>query len=380
MRRRTIRVRLTALYSGLFLITSTTLLIVVTLLLGDTLQARVSDISPPEPRPDMPGRGAPPLPPGVSTLPEEVVDYQWVVSAITIAVLTVLSVVAGWWLAGRMLRPLRRITATAQRLSVSTLDERIALSGPDDELKELADTFDAMLGRLERSVESQRRFIANAAHELRTPLATQRAAIQIGLEDPADLPAVREKLLTHNRRTEVLIDSLLVLAEAGHGLDQAEPVDLGRLIRQASDEAGTPGLSLTMAVEPVWVRGDPVLLNRLLGNLLDNAVRYNTPAGHVHIGLTPDGVLTVRNTGPEVPEDRVPDLFQPFRRLHTRTADGAGLGLSIVASIAEAHHAAVRARPNPGGGLEVTVTFREIGHATHRSGRNAARHGAERGA
>ncbi|MGA6168320.1 sensor histidine kinase [Amycolatopsis magusensis] len=363
MRRRTIRVRLTALYSGLFLITSTILLTVVTLLLGDTLQARVSDISPPEPpapRPDMPGRGAPPLPPGVRRLPEEVVDHQWVVSAITIAVLTVLSVVAGWWLAGRMLRPLRRITATAQRLSVSTLDERIALSGPDDELKELADTFDAMLGRLERSVESQRRFIANAAHELRTPLATQRAAIQIGLEDPADLPAVREKLLTHNRRTEVLIDSLLVLAEAGHGLDQAETVDLDRLIRQASDEAGTPGLDLTAAVEPVRVRGDPVLLTRLLGNLLDNAVRYNTPGGYVHIGLTRNGVLTVRNTGPAVPEDRVPELFQPFRRLHIRTADGAGLGLSIVASIAEAHHAAVRARPNPGGGLEVTVTFREI--------------------
>ncbi|QFU90118.1 ATP-binding protein [Amycolatopsis sp. YIM 10] len=363
MRRRTIRVRLTALYSGIFLVTSTILLTVVTLLLGDALEAKVSDISPVEPPPPpeepRPGRPVPPpLPPAVRGLPKEVVDYQWVVSAITIAVLTVASVLAGWWLAGRLLRPLRRITATAQRLSVSNLDERIALAGPDDELKELADTFDAMLARLERSVASQRRFVANAAHELRTPLATQRAAIQIGLEDAADLPAVREKLLAHNRRTELLIDSLLVLAEAGHGLDQPQPVRLDLLFRQVVDETDAGELELTVAAAPVQVNGDPVLLARLLANLLDNAVRYNKPGGSVHIELSEARVLTVRNTGPEVPPDRVPELFQPFHRLHTRTrADGAGLGLSIVASIAEAHGAEVSARPRPGGGLEVSVAF-----------------------
>jgi signal transduction histidine kinase len=297
---------------------------------------------------------------GVSKLPDEVLQYQWMVTAITIATLTIVSVATGWWLAGRMLRPLRDITATARRLSLSNLHERIASNGPHDELRDLADTFDKMLERLERSVESQRLFIANAAHELRTPLATQRAAIQIGLDDPlpAHLVEVRETLLTHNRRTERLIDSLLVLAQAEHGLDTAQPVNLDVLARQAASEGAPAGITVTVETEPVIVPGDPVLLNRLLVNLLQNAYRYNRPDGFVYIGLTADGTLTVRNTGPDVPPERISNLFQPFHRLHSRTrADGAGLGLSIVASIARAHHATLAARPNPGGGLELTVRF-----------------------
>ncbi|WP_037970651.1 sensor histidine kinase [Streptosporangium amethystogenes] len=370
----TVRARLTLLYTGLFLVTSTILLTVVNLLLTNALESRASSIAESlSPFGEFPPRAPkvrvrPALPEAVDTmiaLPGAVLRYQWTVSAIVIAVLAVVSVVAGWWLAGRVLSPLRHITATAHRLSLSNLHERIALAGPRDELTDLADTFDAMLERLEQSVDSQRRFIANAAHELRTPLAVQRAAIQIGLDDPlpARLIPVREKLLTANRRTERLIDSLLLLAQAEHGPGSMEPVALDALVRQTVEETAADavvmGVVITTDTRAVLVAGDPVLLGRLLTNLLQNAVRYNCPGGTVHVGLTATGVLTVRNTGPDVPAERIAELFQPFRRLHsrTRTADGAGLGLSIVASIARAHHATLAARPNPGGGLELTVRF-----------------------
>jgi signal transduction histidine kinase len=371
----TIRVRLTLLYTGLFLIMSVVLLTVVNLSLGRTLQSRVSDIIPspgkpslvppaPMPEPTMPpSPQRPAIGPGlmgdVEALPNEVVESQWLVTAITIVVLTLVAVVAGWWLAGRMLRPLRDITATARRLSLSNLHERIAATGPRDELRHLADTFDAMLARLERSVESQRLFIANAAHELRTPLATQRAAIQIGLADPDDLPSVRETLLTHNRRIERLIDSLLVLAQAEHGLDTTQPVALDALVRQVAAEMPPSDIALTLDVEPVTVAGDPVLLTRMLVNLVENAVRYNIPAGSVYIGLS-DRVLTVRNTGPVVPSDRVSELFEPFRQMQSRTGGGAGLGLSIVVAIARAHRATLSASPNTDGGLQLTVRFAKI--------------------
>nr|WP_312888073.1 ATP-binding protein [Nonomuraea rhodomycinica] len=269
-------------------------------------------------------------------------------------ILTLVSLAVGWLVAGRILRPVHRITATAQRLSLSTLHERIALTGPKDELKELADTFDAMLDRLERSVQAQQRFIANASHELRTPLAVQRAAIEIGL--PEDVGAIRDTLLLHNRRAEHLIDALLVLAQAEHGLDSKRPVALDQVVRLVLAEADPDGVTVTQRVEPFVVEGDPVLLNRLLTNLLDNAVRHNHRGGTVEVTLS-GGVLTVRNTGPHVPRERFGDLFEPFRRLHTTRGQGAGLGLSIVAAIAKAHGADVRADPNPGGGLELVVAF-----------------------
>lgn len=358
------RARLTLVYTGLFLVTSTTVLTVVNLLLKNMLEHQVAGTAshalPGVPPDAAPGSGNY-YATDVNRLPDVVLRYQWTVTTITIAVLTVVSVAAGWWLAGRLLRPLRHITATAHRLSLSNLHERIALTGPHDELRDLADTFDAMLGRLERSVDSQRRFIANAAHELRTPLATQRAAIQIGLDDrlPEHLIQVRQKLLTANQRTEQLIDSLLLLAQAEHGLDTTQPVVLDQLTRQAADETLPNGVLVILDTRPVTVPGDPVLLHRLLTNLLHNAVKYNHPGGTVHIDVAGTGTLTVRNTGPHVPPERITELFQPFRRLHTRTrtTDGAGLGLSIVASIAQAHHASLDAQPNPGGGLELTVRF-----------------------
>lgn len=375
----TVRVRLTALYSSLFLITSTILLVVVNLLLKQLLQQQVVMITATAPPPGESGVG-PGASGSVSGAPDPVLvqrtigkaagdlskaveDFQWLVSGITIVALTVISIAVGWWLAGRVLSPLHQITATARRLSLSTLDERIALTGPRDELRELADTFDAMLDRLERSADSQRRFVANASHELRTPLAIQRAAIEIGLDNPTPerLSEVRQDLLAANRRTERLIDGLLTLAQGDRGLDAREPVALDALVHEAVSEASIDdGLTLTLETQPVTVSGDPVLLGRLVANLIDNARRYNRPGGGVWVHLASDGTLSISNTGPEIPADRITELFEPFRRLHerrTRSADGAGLGLSIVNSIAQAHSAVGWVAPNPGGGLIVTVKF-----------------------
>jgi signal transduction histidine kinase len=371
--RRTVRVRLTALYSGLFLATSTILLVVVNLLLRQMLQKQVVRFeelgAPPPglPRPAEEGATTYQVVAGraANQLGDAVLQFQWLISGITIAVLAIMSVAVGWWMAGRVLSPLHQITATARRLSLSNLDERIALSGPRDELKELADTFDAMLDRLERSADSQRRFVANASHELRTPLAIQRAAIEIGLDDPTPerLNEVRNDLLTANRRTERLIDGLLTLAVGDRGLDVREPVPLDAIVREVVSEAATDAVAVTVDVEPVTVAGDPVLLSRLVANLVDNAVRYNRPGGAVWVHLSANGGLIIRNTGAEVPLNRLGELFEPFRRLHatrTRSADGTGLGLSIVNSIAQAHGALGRAQPNPDGGLTVTVRFPAI--------------------
>ncbi|MER5319256.1 sensor histidine kinase [Streptosporangium roseum] len=368
----TVRVRLTLIYSGLFLLTSVVLMVTVSLLLRQALRTRIERLSVTPAAPMAPVRGMPvdrlaPLP----ALVDDVIDYQWGVTTLTVVIMALVSVVVGWLVAGRILRPVHRITATARRLSVSNLHERIALTGPKDELKELADTFDAMLDRLERSVEGQRRFIANASHELRTPLAVQRAAIEIGL--PEDVGEIRDKLLLHNHRTEKLIDALLVLAQAEHGLDNRKPVALDQVVRSVLAEGGSDDVTVTVRTEPFVVHGDPVLLNRLVTNLVDNAIRYNHSGGTVGITLS-HGVLTVRNTGPEVPKERFGDLFEPFRRLHTTREQGAGLGLSIVASIAKAHGADVRASPNPGGGLELVVAFEGYrGWGPDRDGRGSDR-------
>lgn len=363
------RVRLTAVYTGLFLLTSTALLVTTNLLLKANLDKRFTGIAieiPPGPAGPLPGpppgASAADIRPQIGELNAEVLGYQWGIAGVTIVVLALVSIAVGWWLAGRLLRPVHQITATARRLSLSNLHERIALAGPRDELTDLADTFDTMLERLERSVESQRRFIANASHELRTPLAIQRAAIQIGLDDPSPerLARVREELLEVNRRNERLIDGLLILAQGERGLTATEPVALDVLVRQAASETPANGIMIRQAIEPAVVTGDSVLLHRLVANLIHNAIRYNRLDGVVDIRVTAAGGLTVRNTGPEIPESRVDELFEPFRRLHTvRTgsADSAGLGLSIVASIARAHDAYIIARPNPGGGLELTVQF-----------------------
>ncbi|MFF3606679.1 sensor histidine kinase [Streptomyces sp. NPDC002463] len=272
-------------------------------------------------------------------------------SSLALLVMACGAVVVGWWTAGRVLRPVHDMTARARRLSERNLDERLAVRGPDDELKELGDTIDALLGRLEAAFDSQRRFIANASHELRTPLATQRAAIQIGLDDDCE---VRQVLLDANRRSERLIDGLLLLARSERGLAEREEVRLGDVV--AEEHAGA-----CVVADGGVVRGSRVLLGQLVRNLVANAVAYNVPGGDVAVRVA-DGVLTVVNTGPVVPEEDLDGLFEPFRRGEgrDRTGPGAGLGLSIVRSIAGAHGGAVRAVARgaaEGGGLVVTVTL-----------------------
>ncbi|MFD8657974.1 sensor histidine kinase [Streptomyces globisporus] len=285
-------------------------------------------------------------------------------------VMTAGAVGVGWWIAGRVLRPVHAMTAKARRLSEKTLHERIASSGPDDELKELGETLDALLGRLEKAFDSQRRFIANASHELRTPLATQRAAIQIGLDDPSpeDLVRTRQTLLDTNRRSERLIEGLLVLARSERGLatDEREVVRLDHVVREEtarypaarSEGAGGGGPEVNVSVAACSVRGNRLLLAQLVANLLANAVTYNVPGGSVQVALSKEGALLVRNTGPVVSEADVPGFFEPFRRGEgrDRMGPGSGLGLSIVRSIAVAHGGTVTAVPGPeDGGLAVTV-------------------------
>ncbi|WP_116215343.1 sensor histidine kinase [Streptomyces olivoreticuli] len=289
------------------------------------------------------------------------------VSLIALGVFAVISVALAWWMAGRVLRPVGVITHTARRLSGENLHERIALDAPAGELKQLADTFDDMLDRMEQLVGAQKRFAANAAHELRTPLAIQRAAAEIGLDtgDPAAVARIRRKLIEVADDSERLIEGLLLLSVSDQGLERREPVDLAALARTVATECGASkdararDITVRARTAPLSVDGDPVLLAHLVRNLVSNAVRHNHDSGHVQVDVH-DRTLTVTNTGPHVPPETVPYLFEPFRRLRERLSgpgEGAGLGLSIVASIARAHGARTEAEANPRGGLTVHVTF-----------------------
>jgi signal transduction histidine kinase len=278
-----------------------------------------------------------------------------------------LAVAVGWAAAGRLLRPLTTITATARRVSDERLGERIELGGPHDELRELADTFDAMLERLQESMESQRRFVANASHELRSPLTVIRTEADVALADPdadvAELRRMGETVLEATDRTEALLDGLMVLARSQRGLVRRRPVDLATAAQRAAGEASAAaraaGVELRVQTREAPVVGDDPLLVRLVGNLVDNAVRFNAGGGSVDVATgRQNGSAHVRvtNTGPRVPEDAVERLTEPFERLG-RSADGngAGLGLSIVRAVAEAHGGTVRIAAPPGGGLDVTV-------------------------
>ncbi|WP_323746957.1 sensor histidine kinase [Catenulispora pinisilvae] len=290
-------------------------------------------------------------------------------SAIGLVVLALVAGVLGWRLAGRALRPVAAITGAARQISEESLHQRLSLTGPDDELHRLADTFDTMLDRLEKSFESQRRFVANASHELKTPLAVQRTCLQVGFADPLPdgLAEVREDMLAANHEAEQLINALLLLARSDRGVEATEPVELGGVARLAAADlaplaaTNEVGVEVFKAAGPMVVHGDPILLRHLLTNLTRNAVQYNRRGGFVDVRLdAAAATLTVSNTGPHVSPEKVLDLFEPFRRHGPdRTAQsGHGLGLSIARSIAEAHGAELTAHPRAEGGLVLTLCFR----------------------
>jgi len=288
-------------------------------------------------------------------------------SLITLAVVIALAAVLGWVFAGRALRPVHRITTAARAASEHNLSARVAATGPRDELRELAETFDAMLGRLQAAFEGQQRFIANASHELRTPLAVMRATVDVVLDDPDstadDLRAMGADIRVAVDHAEHLIGALLILARNERGLTVREKVDLATVAEDVLDGFGDcpGGLRVHASLESALISGDPVLAGRLVANLLDNALRYNVPDGEVWVSTGEAGgrcELTVANTGPVVDPDDVGRIFQPFERLSDRTSrDGCGLGLAIVASIAAIHSGTATARPRDDGGLAVTVTI-----------------------
>jgi signal transduction histidine kinase len=286
-------------------------------------------------------------------------------SLITLAVVIVVAAILGWIFAGRALRPVHRITAAARAASEHNLSARVALRGPRDELHELAETFDEMLGRLQAAFEGQRRFIANASHELRTPLAVMRTTVDVVLGNPDstadDLRGMAADIRAAVDHAERLIGALLILARNERGLTVREEVDLATAAEDVLDTACLGDRRVHATLEPAFISGDPVLAERLIANLVDNAVRYNVAGGDIWIStrtVAGSSQLTVANTGPAISPADVERIFRPFERLNGRTShDGFGLGLTIVESIAAMHGGTVSARAREGGGLSVRVTM-----------------------
>ena len=377
--RRTVRLRLTLWYGGLFLLCGTALLaitygLVVQALTGNS--ARNALCQAPRSGCSTVGLGQARA---IALQEHAAVLHELLTrSAIALAITAALSLGLGWFIAGRVLRPLRTITATARGISAASLGERLALGGPRDELRELGDTFDALLARLEASFTAQRQFIANASHELRTPLARQRVISQVALADPGatteTLRAAHERVLASGAQQEQLIEALLTLARGQAGLDQQETLDLAALTRQVlaarRSEAEQRNLALHADLRPARAAGSPRLAERLAANLVDNALRHNVPGGRIEVTTSTRNsraVLCVASTGIRIPAEAADRLFQPFQRLgpdRTNRGEGTGLGLSIVRAIADAHGASITARPQPAGGMLVEVTFRDPGTAS----------------
>lgn len=292
-------------------------------------------------------------------------------SCIVLVAMIGVSVFLGWFVAGRVLRPLRVMTTTTRQISEHNLHERLALAGPDDELKDLGDTIDGLLARLDAAFDSRRRFVANASHELRTPLMLSQTLLQVALADPDinldSLRAACQEAVEAGKDQAQLIEALLTLARSQRGLDHREPVDLTAVVSDVLNahkpSAAARGLQVDVALDDAKVSGDARLIYRLVLNLVDNAIRYNVTGGRVEVNLsarTTAATLTVANTGPPVPSEQVGRLLEPFQRAapdRTASPDGLGLGLSIVADIAEAHGAGLEVHPRPEGGLTVAASF-----------------------
>jgi signal transduction histidine kinase len=363
MLRPTVRLRLTALYAGVFLVTGAALLTVSYVLVRNNLTADHTQV-------DGLGQGGVQLRRVVQrAVADDALHRLRVQYVIALAAMTALSVLLGWLVAGRALRPLQRITATARRVSQDTLDERIALEGPRDELRELADTFDAMLERLSAAFASQRRFVANASHELRTPLSVIRTELEVTLADAdatnAELRAMAEAVHDAMARTERLVQALLTLARSEGAITRRDPLDLAAAARQAIAESGREadeaGLDVATDLRPAPVRGDRRLLERLVANLVENAVAHNRPGGRISVSTgagDAHSTVEVVNDGDVIDPAVVPTLLEPFQRQDRGArGDGAGLGLSIVRSVANAHGGAVALAARPSGGLRATVTL-----------------------
>jgi signal transduction histidine kinase len=282
-------------------------------------------------------------------------------AAIGVGVLTLLSGGLGWHVAGRVLRPVHVVSGTARRLSEQNLHERIPVSGPNDEMRELAETFNAMLARLQGSFDAQSRFAANASHELRGPLTTQRALVEVAAANPSasdDLRELASALRPVLGRQERVVDGLLALAWSEHGTSTIEEVRLDTLVRTSLDRLDTDGLTVSARLSPTPVLGDPVLLDLLVDNVIRNATRHNVPNGQLWLSAA-EATLTVANTGRPVSADRLAELVEPFRRgTRDRVGEGAGLGLAIVTTVAAAHDARVSLAPREGGGIRVRIEFR----------------------
>jgi signal transduction histidine kinase len=370
--RHSVRLRLTFLYGCLFLLSGAGLLAITYLLVQNALAGPIGTSEGSLPR-SAGGGVVVHAPAGNGLLAQQVTDlHQLLVqSAIALGIMAVVSIGLGWLVAGRVLKPLRVMTATTRRISERSLHERLALGGPDDELKGLSDTIDELLARLEAAFDSQRRFVANASHELRTPLMLTQTMLQVALADPdVTLDSLRstcQDVIAAGKDQAQLIDALLILARSQRGLDHCDPVDLAAVVADALDSAGataaSAGLTVYATVHPALVAGDERLVRTLVANLVNNAVRYNRPRGNFQILATTQAgraLLRVTNTGPPVPGDQIDRLLQPFQRLsdHRSTNhDGLGLGLSIVAAIAAAHGATLSLHPQPTGGMTVDVAF-----------------------
>jgi signal transduction histidine kinase len=384
--RATLRGRLALLYGSLFIASGAALLAITYVLVDDAIPQIV--------KPTIPAKqfllNAPATKPGSLAMnrlikshlramesrlarTQRTVDLHslFLGSVIALGLMTVASVLLGWLVAGRILRPLRAVTNAARHISEESLDRRLALAGPRDELKDLGEVIDGLLERLEDAFQAQRHFVANAAHELRAPLTLDRAMLQVTLADPGltldGLRAACEDVIDNGRHQEELIEALLTLARSQRGLDRKEALDLaviaGDMAQARREKATAAGLQLDLALRPAPVFGDPLLVTRLVANLLDNALHYNVGGGSVQIVTEDDAVggrLVVTNSGPVVPADQIARLLEPFQRIapsRTGQHEGHGLGLSIVQAIAKAHGARLDVKPGEHGGFSVEIRF-----------------------
>jgi signal transduction histidine kinase len=346
-----LRIRLALLYGGVFLVLALVVLSIPFLAVSETMHVGSS--------------GTPVVSyPGRTLLP------QITVALVTLAIAVALSLGVGWLMAGRLLRPLRAIVATARDISATNLSRRLRTGDRDDEFSRLGHTLNDLFARLEASFESQRHFVANAAHELRTPLTAERTVLQVALRDPdasvASLRTACTQVLQLGEQQEQLIDALLTLAGSERGIARAEPFDLAEVAAGVIEDV-IEDVKVDARLGPAPAEGDSRLAESLVANLVGNAIRHNVPGGWASIATQTDGdraVLRVSNSGPVIPPAEIDRLFQPFQRLgdeRVRRQDGhqggLGLGLAIVRAIAVAHGAELTAHSRPEGGLDITVRF-----------------------